>query len=139
MTTVEGASTPVETVLARHTVRRGLYVVPLLVAVFGVARGAAGAVAAAVGGAVVIADVLLAGAMLSLAMRISLAAYHAAALLGFVVRLGLLTGTMVLVLRLFDLDELAFGAAAVITYMVLLSLEAVAVARGRERELDWTA
>lgn len=138
MTTVDGASTPVEAVLARHTARRGLYVVPLLVAVFAAVRGAPGAVGAAVGGAVVIANVLLVGAMLSVAIRVSLAMYHAAALLGFLLRLGLTIGAILVIASAFDIDRVSFGIAAVVTYIVLFALEVVAVARGRERELDWT-
>ena len=38
-----------------------------------------------------------------------------------------------------ELDRMAFGISAVVTYMVLLILESVAVARGRERDLDWTS
>lgn len=138
MTTVDGARTPVEAVLARHTARRGLYVVPVLVAVFAVARGPAGALGAAIGGAVVIANVLLVGAMLSLAIRISLAMYHAAALLGFLLRLGLTIGAILGIASVFTIDRVSFGVAAVVTYIVLFALEVVAVARGRERELDWT-
>lgn len=138
MTTVDGARTPVEAVLARHTARRGLYVIPLLVAVFAVARGAEGALGAAIGGAVVVANVLLVGAMLSLAIRVSLAMYHAAALLGFLLRLGLTIGAILGIASVFDIDRVSFGVAAVVTYIVLFALEVVAVARGRERELDWT-
>jgi hypothetical protein len=65
--------------------------------------------------------------------------YHAAALFGFFLRLGLIMLTMYLVVSLVELDRMAFGIATVVTYMVLLALEAVAVARGRERDLDWTA
>lgn len=138
MTTVDGARTPVEAVLARHTARRGLYVVPVLVVAFAVARGAAGALGAAIGGAVVVANVLVVGAMLSLAIRVSLAMYHAAALLGFLLRLGLTIGAILGIASVFDIDRVSFGVAAVVTYIVLFALEVVAVARGRERELDWT-
>lgn len=133
----EGADTPVEAVLARNTVRRSVYVVPPLLALFWVLRGTGGLIAATAGAAVVIGNFLLAGAMLSVAIRISLAAYQATALFGFVLRLALVAMTMLLVVRFVDIDRLAFGISAVVAYMVLLVLEAVAVARGRERELDW--
>jgi hypothetical protein len=132
-------TTPVETVIARHTVRRAIWVGPLVVAAFWLFRGFEGGWAAAIGVAVVVGNFLLAGAMLSLALRISLAAYHAAALFGFFLRLGLIMGSMLAVAAVFAIDRLAFGLATVITYMVLLILESVAVARGRERDVDWTS
>lgn len=135
---VEG-STPVESVIARHTVRRAVWVAPAVVVLFWILRGGEGAVGAVLGLAVVVGNFLLAGAMLSLAIRISLAMYHAAALFGFFLRLGLIIGTMLLIASLVELDRTAFGISAVVTYMVLLILESVAVARGRERDLDWTS
>lgn len=135
----ELGTTPVETVIARHTVRRAIWVGPLIVAVFWLLRGFDGGWAAAVGVAVVVGNFLLAGAMLSLALRISLAAYHAAALFGFFLRLGLIMGSMLAVAAVVAIDRLAFGLATVIAYMVLLILESVAVARGRERDVDWTS
>lgn len=131
--------TPVESVIAKHTVARVVWVGPLIVALFAILRGLDGAVGATVGVAAVAGNFLLAGAMLSLALKISLAMYHATALFGFFLRLGLLMATMLLVAALFDIDRLAFGLSAVLAYMVLLILESVAVARGRERDLDWTS
>lgn len=132
-------ATPVEAVIARHTSKRAIWVGPLVVAVFWIFRGFDGAWAAAVGVGVVVGNFLLAGLMLSVALRISLAMYHAAALFGFFLRLGLIMGSMLLIAALVDIDRLAFGLATVIAYMVLLILESVAVARGRERDLDWTS
>jgi hypothetical protein len=139
MATRLDGSTPVETVIARHTVKRAVYVGPLVVALFGVLRGLDGLIGSTIGVAVIVGNFLLAGAMLSLAMRISLAMYHAAALFGFFLRLGLIMATMLLIVQFVEIDRLAFGISAVVTYMVLLALEAVAVARGRERDLDWTS
>ncbi len=127
----------VELTLAANTVRRALAVGPVVIGLFWVTRGAAGAVAAIVALAIVVGNFLLAGAILSVAARISLGLYHAAALFGFFLRLGLITLTMLVVVRLVQLDRLAFGIAAVVAYMVLLAWETVAVARGRERELEW--
>lgn len=132
-------TTPVEAVIARHTVRRAIWVGPLVVAAFWLFRGFDGAWAGAVGVGVVVANFLLAGAMLSVALRISLAMYHAAALFGFFLRLGLIMGSMLAIAAVVSIDRLAFGLATVITYMVLLILESVAVARGRERDVDWTS
>ena len=128
----------VEMKLARHTVARAIYVAPLLIALFWLTRGWDAAWSAAVGVVVVLANFLLAGAMLSISARISLSAYHAAALIGFFLRLGLLTVTMLLIASYAPIDRLAFGITAVVTYLVLIAAEAMAVAKGKERELEWT-
>jgi ATP synthase protein I len=130
-------SQDVESVIARHTVRRGVVVGPVLVALFSVLRGAGGAVGAVLGILIVAGNFLLAGVMLSLAARISLGFYHAAALFGFLVRLGLIAVTMLGVAALVDVDRVALGVTVVVSYLTLLSWEAVAVARGSERELEW--
>lgn len=130
--------TPVESIMAVRTVRRAVWVGPTVVAVTWLMRGMDGALAAAIGVGVIVGNFLLAGALLSGAARVSLAAYHAAALFGFFLRLGLIMGTMLLIVRLIDLDRLSFGLAAIVSYMVLLILESVALSRGRERDLDWT-
>jgi hypothetical protein len=129
--------TPVEAVLAKHTVRRAVYVAPIVIALFGLLRGVDGAVGATLGVAVVVGNFLLAGAILSIAIRVSLAMYHAAALFGFILRLGLLIGLMFLIVQFLDIDRVAFGISAVLAYIVLVALEFVAVGRGRERDLDW--
>ena len=128
----------VESVMARHTVRRAVVVGPLLVAALWVSRGGSGAVAAAIGIGIVVGYFLLSGAMLSVAARLSLAAYHAAALLGFFLRLGLIAMTMLAVARVTDVDRTALGITVVVAYLSLLGWEAVAVSRGRERELEWS-
>lgn len=128
----------VELKLARNTVIRAIYPGPVLIALFWIIRGWDAGWSAAVGVAVVIANFLLAGAILSISARISLAAYHAAALIGFFLRLGLLTLTMLLIANFAPIDRIAFGITAVVTYLVLITAEAVAVAKGKERELEWT-
>ena len=128
----------IESRLARHTVARAIYVGPVMIALFWILRGWDGAWSSAVGVLVVIANFLLAGAILSISARISLSAYHAAALLGFFLRLGLLTLTMLLIAEFLPIDRLAFGITAVVTYLVLIGAEMVAMTRGKERELEWT-
>jgi len=129
----------VEATLARHTVARAVVVGPLLVGLFALLRGWAGAVAAALGVTVVVVNFLASGVILSRAARVSLSLYHAAALFGFLLRLAAITVTMLLVARLFEIDRPAFGIAAVVGYLALLTLEAAAVARGDEMELEWTS
>jgi len=129
---------PVESILARHTVSRSIYVAPVLIAVFSVTGGWDGAWSAALGVGLVVANFLLAGAMLSISAKISLAVYHAAALFGFFLRLGLMVLTVLLIAQFLPIDRIAFGISAALAYLVLLSWEAVAVSKGRERNLDWT-
>jgi hypothetical protein len=128
----------VELRIARHIVARVIYPAPIMIALFWVLRGWDGAWSAAIGVIVVVGNFLLAGAILSISARISLAAYHAAALIGFFLRLGLLTLTMLLIAKYAPIDRLAFGITAVVTYLVLIAAETVAVAKGKERELEWT-
>lgn len=135
---VDQEAIAVETVIARHTVARAVYVGPVLVLAFGLLSGWEGAWSAALGVAVVVANFLLAGAILSISARISLAVYHAAALFGFFLRLGLMVLTVLLIAQFVPIDRLAFGISAVVAYLVLLAWEAVAVSKGKERNLDWS-
>ena len=61
----------IEAVLASHIARRAVVVGPILVAIFWITRGGEGAIAAAFGVVLVVANFLLAGAMLSVAAKIS--------------------------------------------------------------------
>ena len=128
---------PVESILARHTAARAVYVAPVLVLIFGLARGWGAAAVALLGVGLVVGNFLLAGGILSISARISPAAYHAAALFGFFLRLGLITVTLFLITRLIEVDRVALAGSIAVSYMALLVWEAVAVARGRERDLDW--
>lgn len=128
----------VESVMARHTVARSVYVAPPLILLFAMTGGWAGAWSSALGVAVVIANFVLAGAILSVSANIGLRAYHAAALIGFLLRLGLFAGAVYLIAATVDVDRVAFGMTAVVAYLVLLVLEAIAVSKGEEMELMWT-
>ncbi len=136
--TAAPGSVDVEAIIARHVARRAVWVAPVLVGTFGLLRGVDGAVAAAIGGGVVVLNFLLSGWMLSVAAKISLALYQAAALFGFLLRLILITVSLLVLGSLTELDRMALGLSVVAAYLVLLSWEAVAIAQGKERELDWT-
>jgi len=127
----------IEADLARATVARSIYVGPALVLLFGLLRGWEGAWSAALGVVVVIANFLLAGAILSVSARISLQAYHAAALIGFFLRLVLFVGAVYLIASVVEVDRMAFGISAVVAYFTLLTWEAVAMTKDREREPSW--
>lgn len=122
----------VEAAMGRATALRALVVGPVLVAVFWLTRGRGGAAAAAVGVTIVAGNFLLAGALLSLAARRSLAIYHAAAVAGFFVRLGLIMLVMFGVAWVWDVDRLAMAVAVVASYLVLLTWEAMVVLRREE-------
>lgn len=123
--------------MARHMIGRAVFLVLPVVVLGWLLAGSDGAIASILGLAVVVLNFYLAGKVLSLAIRHSLTMYHAAALVGFVLRMALIAGTMLLVVRFVEIDRVAFGISAVVCYLVLVTLEAIAVMRGRERNLDW--
>jgi len=129
---------PVEAIISRNMVKRAIWVAPILILVFGITGGVASAVAAGIGVAIVVANFLIGGWILSTAAGVSLTLYHAAALFGFFIRLGLITLTMLLVASVTDIDRTAMGVSAVVSYLTLLSLEAIAISKGEERDLEWT-
>jgi hypothetical protein len=131
-------ATPVEAVIARKMVMRTWWIGPVIVAAAWGLRGFSGAWAAAIGVAIVVVNFLASGELLSRSARVSLKVYHAAALLGFFVRLGFITLSMFIVASLVEIDRPAMGVAAVVAYMVLLSLEAWALMNGERRELEWS-
>ena len=129
---------PIEAIIGKNIAKRSLWIAPVLIIVFGIAGGWLGAISAGVGVAIVAVNFVVGGYILATAARVSLSLYHAAALFGFFIRLGLITLTMVLIVSVTDIDRVAMGVSAVISYLTLLSLEAIAVAKGAERELEWT-
>ena len=129
---------PIEAIIGKNIAKRSLVVAPILIAIFAITGGWLGAVSAAIGVAIVVTNFVVGGYILATAAGVSLSMYHAAALFGFFIRLGLITLTMVLVVSVADIDRVAMGVSAVVSYLVLLSLEAVAVVKGAERELEWT-
>ncbi|MGB7860549.1 MAG: hypothetical protein WBM90_08640 [Acidimicrobiia bacterium] len=135
---VEQQGVDVESVMARHTVARAIYIGPPLILIFAIIGGWQGAWSSALGLGIVVANFLLAGALLSISAKISLQAYHAAALFGFFLRLLLFVGAVYLISVTVEVDRIAFGVSAVVAYLALLVLEAMAVSKGKERELTWT-
>jgi hypothetical protein len=128
----------IEAAIGLATVRRTGLVAPPLILLFSLLGGLRGGLSAAAGVAIVVANFLLAGLILSRAAAISLKLYHAAALFGFFLRLALITVVMLAIARLVEVDRMAMGISAVIGYLVLLSWEAVAVSRGETKELEWS-
>ncbi len=127
----------IEAHLARETVRRVVFLGPPLLIIFTLFRGGDGAIGSAIGLALVVGNFLLYGLVLSRAARVSLSFYHAAALFGFFLRLGLITAAMFAVVQLVEIDRIAMGVTAVAAYLGLLTWEAASITKGRERELEW--
>jgi hypothetical protein len=122
---------PVELDLAKNTVRRALIVGPVVVVLAAVFWGWDGAWSAALGVGIVVGYYLLTGVFLAMAAKISFAAYYIGALGGFIVRLGLIAGTMYLLANVLPVDRLALGVSVVVTYLALLVLEVKALAGER--------
>lgn len=122
---------PVELDLAKSTVRRSVVVGPAVVVLAGLFWGWDGAWSAAVGVAIVVGYYLISGVFLAWTARISFAAYYAGALLGFIVRLGLIAATMYLLASILPVDRLALGVSVVVAYVALLVLEVKALAGER--------
>ena len=93
----------IEAIISKNIAKRGLIVAPILALIFGLLQGWPGAVAALVGVAIVILNFLLGGYLMSRAARVSMNMYHAAALFGFLIRLGLITVSMLSYPVLFNL------------------------------------
>ena len=128
----------VEAIMARHIVLRVLVVGPVIIAVAWMLRGSLGAFSAAIGVVVVALNFLLSGWILSKAATVSMQAYHIATLFGFFLRLALITISMLVAASLFEIDRRAFGVAAVAAFLILLSLESIAMLRGARKDLEWS-
>jgi hypothetical protein len=109
--------------LARDLARRALPVAPLLIAAGALGWGLDGALSAAFGVALVVANFLLAAALLTWAGRISLGFLMGAALGGYLLRLGLLTVAVVLVRDMSWVELLPLGLTVVVTHLGLLLWE----------------
>ena len=142
----EGAAKPagpgqapgIEWAMARDACRPAIVLLPLLALIFGLLRGPASAGAAALGVALVVANLLASGGILSVVARRWPGLLTATALLSFVLRLGLLTATLLLLQRVAGMDRFAVTISAVAAYLVMVTWEVVAVARGSQREPEWS-
>src|SRR5437763_8795575 len=117
------AAPPVERELVFDIAKRGLIVAPAIVAIAAVARGGAGAASAAFAVAVVILNLGLSGAALSWAARTSLNLLMIAALGGFLVRMGLVVGVIVLIRHESWVDLPTLAVTLVLTQLRLLFWE----------------
>ena len=113
----------VEAQVAADMARRMLPVLPVLVILAGLIRGADGAFSAAFAVVLVLSNLALSAALLGWAARISLALLMAAALGGFILRLVLLTAVVYAVKDHGWIDIVALGITLAVTHVGLLIWE----------------
>lgn len=114
---------PVERELVVDMIRRGLPLVALLVTVAGLLRGADGAVSAAFGSGLAMANLFLAAVSVAAAARISPVVLAVVTMMGFVVRLGLVALAVLAVRDQPWVDPIALGVVLITTHGGLLVAE----------------
>ena len=119
---VEGP--PVERHIALDMVRRGVPVAPVLVLLGGLGWGAPGAWSAAYAVGLVLANFVLAAALMGWSARISLAALMGAALGGYLLRLMLVTVAVLAVKDQSWVELVPLGLTLMVTHLGLLVWEA---------------
>jgi hypothetical protein len=115
---------PIERTLALDLARHALYVAPAIVLVATLLRGGDGAASAALGLCLAICNLLATAVGLGWAARRSPAVLMATAFGGFVVRMGVLLGAMLLADALFGwVDVIILGLTLFVTHLGLLFWE----------------
>jgi len=109
--------------LARDLARRAVPVAPLLILVGAFGWGYAGALSAGYGVALVVANFVLAAALITWAGRISLGFLMGAVLGGYILRLGLLAAAVLLVRDASWVEPVPLGLTVVVTHLGLLVWE----------------
>ena len=109
--------------VARDLVKRGLMVLPVAVGLAALSWGAAGAASVAFAAGLVLANFLLAAALLSWAARISLGMLMGVSLFGFVLRLALIAGAVLLVKDQPWVEPVPLGVTLVVAHLGLLFWE----------------
>jgi hypothetical protein len=109
--------------IAVDLVRRALPATPVLLLVAGLLRGLDGAWSAGYGLAIVLVNFLLAAALMAWAARISLALLMGVALLGYLVRLGLIFLAVLLVKDAGWVDLMTLGLTIIVAHLGLLFWE----------------
>lgn len=110
--------------VAGDLARRALPVAPVMLAVAGAIWGWAGVWSAAFGLALVVANFLAAAALMAWGARISTNALMASVLIGYVVRLALVVGALVLVKDAGWVAQAPLFGTVLVTHVGLLAWEA---------------
>jgi hypothetical protein len=119
----EHVDSPPELAIARDLVRRGLPAAPVVILVCGLIWGVDGAVSAAYGVLLVLVNFLIAASLLAWAARISLTMLMVASLGGFVLRMGLVVGAVLLVKDTAWISLPALCLTILVTHLGLLLWE----------------
>jgi hypothetical protein len=114
----------VERQVATDLVRRGLFAAPVVVLVAGIVWGVNGALSAGYALGLVLLNFALSAALLARAARSSPAAVMAAALGGFVLRMGLIAAAVFAVDGANWVNMAALGVTIIVTHLGLLAWEA---------------
>jgi hypothetical protein len=109
--------------VARDIVKRGIYIAPIAVVVGAVFWGAAGAASVAYGLAIVCVNFVLAALSIGWGARISAAMMGAAAMFGFLIRLGLIFLAVMLVKDAGWVELVPLGMTLIVTHLGLLFWE----------------
>ena len=109
--------------VARDLVRHGLIVAPVAIALGALGWGAAGAASVAFALGLVLANFLVAAALLGWAARISLGLLMGVSLFGFVLRLGAISAAVLLVADQAWVEPIPLGITLVVTHLGLLFWE----------------
>jgi hypothetical protein len=113
-----------ETEIARDLVRRAVPVAPVLIAVSGLVWGIDGALSSAYAVALVVANFLVAAALMAWAAKISVGMLMGTVLAGYLLRLGALTLAVLAVRDAAWVELLPLGLTLVTTHVGLLVWEA---------------
>ena len=114
---------PVERMIVQDMLRRG-WPALLALTLLGGAWGLDGVLSAGFGTGLAVGNALLAAGMVSGAARVSLGMLYAAALGGYLVRLGLITAAVLLVVHRSWVEVVPLGFALVIAHLGLFVWEA---------------
>ena len=123
MTAPASTAEPVERALAFDMAKRGIWAAPVLVVVSGLIWGSDGASSGAVAVGLVLVNLVLSALALSWAAEVSLNTIMAVALLGFALRMGLVTLVVYLVKDESWIDLVALGVMVLVTHLGLLFWE----------------
>lgn len=113
----------VEQLLAKDMVKRALPVAPVLVGLAAIPWGVNGAISAAFAVALVLANFALSAALLSWSARVSLGLLMGAALFGYLIRLGLISGAVIAVHNMSWFSAWPLGLTLIVTHLGLLLWE----------------
>lgn len=114
---------PVERDVARDLVRRGVFVAPVLIALSGAVWGVNGALSTAFAIGLVLVNFLFAAAIISWAAPISLGLLMGMTLMGYVLRLGLITAAVLVVKDFSWVALVPLGVTLIVTHLGLLLWE----------------